>query len=177
MSIAPALAPLRPAHTPGPPSTRWDRLRFDAAAEPRTSESGTSAGTAAESGPVPVASPRLVWSRGRAPERTDPQQWAGVLVRACAEALLGVRPAAQLSRWLDPAVWSALSRRSALAMDLRGRPRLPRPMTVRRVIGGAVTEAVWEGSVILDDGTRVRGVAVRLEDHRGRWRATALRIG
>ncbi|WP_275401887.1 Rv3235 family protein [Ruania rhizosphaerae] len=119
----------------------------------------------------------MVWSRGRAPERTDPQQWAGVLVRACAEALLGVRPAAQLSRWLDPAVWSALSRRSALAMDLRGRPRLPRPMTVRRVIGGAVTEAVWEGSVILDDGTRVRGVAVRLEDHRGRWRATALRIG
>jgi hypothetical protein len=31
--------------------------------------------------------------------------------------------------------------------------------------------------VVVHDGARVRGAAVRLEAHRGRWRATALEIG
>ncbi|UFU02174.1 Rv3235 family protein [Ruania suaedae] len=169
MSIAPQALTARPA--PAGTSTQrrsgWDRLRFDAAAEAAGGE---------DEAPVP-ARPRLVWSHGRATERADPDQWAGVLVRACAESLLGMRPPAQLGRWLDPAVWTALKRRSALALDLHGRPRSPRPITVRRVIGAVVSEGAWEGSVVLDDGVRVRGAAVRLEEHRGRWRGTAVRIG
>ncbi|SEE99135.1 Rv3235 family protein [Ruania alba] len=168
MSTAPALdyPAAAPRPVPAAPQDRWDRLRFDACA------AETPPGVAEED-----HAPRLVWSNGRTAERPDPAEWAGVIVRASAETLLGMRPAAQLSRWLDPAVWTALNRRATLGVQIAGRPRRPRAVAVRRVHPCEVTDGVWECSVVLDDGTRVRAAAVRLEDHRGRWRATAVRIG
>ena len=40
-----------------------------------------------------------------------------------------------------------------------------------------ISTTVAEGSVVVHDGTRVRAAAVRLEAHRGAWRATVLQIG
>ncbi|UFU07600.1 Rv3235 family protein [Ruania halotolerans] len=155
-----------PHAAPAVPEDRWDRLRFDA--------------TAAEHPPGPeneAPAPRLVWSNGRTSERPDAAEWAGVIVRASAEALLGMRPVAQLSRWLDPTVWTALNRRAALGIQIAGRPRRPRAVAIKRVHSCEVTDGIWECSVVLHDGARVRAAAVRLEAHRGRWRTTAVRIG
>ena len=50
-------------------------------------------------------------------------------------------------------------------------------MTVRRVRVCRLSQLVAEASVVLDDGDRVRAAAIRLESHRGYWRATVLEIG
>ena len=42
---------------------------------------------------------------------------------------------------------------------------------------GPIHEGKGEAAVVIDDGCRVRAVAVRLETHRGMWRATALDVG
>ncbi|WP_147917954.1 Rv3235 family protein [Ruania zhangjianzhongii] len=120
--------------------------------------------------------PQLVWSNGRRRELPDPQTWAGTVARACVEALRGIRPAAQLHRWLDPEVFTALHRRAALAARVRRHPLRRRVVRIRRVRPCRVAPGVWEAAVVLVDGSRVRAAAVRIEEHRGHWRATAMQI-
>lgn len=98
---------------------------------------------------------------------------------AAVEVILGRRPAAQLARWLTPGVLQALRTRA----DLHRRATEgtsgagARPPVVRRTRVCPVEPHVVEGAVVIDDGCRVRAVAVRLETHRGIWRATALDVG
>jgi hypothetical protein len=115
--------------------------------------------------PVPAPEPR-------APEPLpDPTRLAGAVVVAAVEALRSVRPLQQLARWVSPAVYEALSR--AVRPDAAsGRRAL-----VRRVRLCRLGPDVAEGSVVVHDGGRVRAAAVRLEAHRGSWRATVLQIG
>ncbi|TDE96089.1 hypothetical protein EXU48_07585 [Occultella glacieicola] len=154
---------------PGSPGARtWDRVRFTG--PPASAE------TAADQESSDTC-PRLVWSRGEVPELPDAATWSGTLVRACVEALLGTRPAAQLARWLDADLWTALNRRVCLGMEIAGRPTRPPMVTIRRVHSCEVAEGSWESSVVIHDGTRVRAAAIRLETRRARWRATALEIG
>ena len=49
--------------------------------------------------------------------------------------------------------------------------------TVRGTVLSRVSPTVAEASVVVHDGTRVRAAAVRMELHRGTWRATVLQIG
>ena len=49
--------------------------------------------------------------------------------------------------------------------------------SIRRIRLCRLGEHAAEATVVVDDGPRVRAVAVRLEGHRGHWRATALEIG
>ncbi|MDX5400185.1 MAG: Rv3235 family protein, partial [Actinomycetes bacterium] len=104
------------------------------------------------------------------------REWAAAIARSAVEALLGLRPANQLSRWLASPVFVALSRRAGLA----GRAAEPRPsagVRVRSVRSEAIDEYTHEASVTLHDGTRFRAAAVRLEQYHGRWLVTALEIG
>ena len=48
---------------------------------------------------------------------------------------------------------------------------------IRRIRLFRIGDAIAEASVVVDDGPRVRAVAVRMEGHRGRWRAVAMEIG
>ncbi len=107
----------------------------------------------------------------------DPATWAGSLVRAAVETLAGVRPAAQLARWLSADLYESVARRAGLAVRIKGRPTVVRHVTVRRVHVCQVSALAAEASVVVHDGERVRAAAVRIEAHRGRWRATALEIG
>lgn len=147
-----------------PVREQWDRVRFD----------GPDMGSAAT---VDTPGPHLVWSNGAATEIPDARHWSATLVRAAVEVLIGHRPAAQLTRWMEAELWTSLNRRALLGVQVAGRAQQPAPVHVRRVHGCQVSETTWECSVVVHDGERVRAAAVRLELKRGRWRATALTIG
>ncbi len=115
--------------------------------------------------PVPAPTPEVT----AAP---DPVRLCGAVVLAAVESLAGGRPVLQLARWVSPGVFESLSRRCPVPGARPGR----RP-TVRSTVLSRVSPTVAEASVAIHDGTRVRGAAVRMELHRGSWRATVLQIG
>ena len=140
-------------------------------------------------GPWPVAAPAAEAVPTPLP---DPTRLCGSLVLAAVEALAGTRPLVQLVRWVTPPVLEALTAAAQRAPTLPGRParpgarpgtpgaaRAPQPgrATVRRTHLTRVSPTAAEASVVLHDGQRVRAAAVRLEVHRGHWRATVLQIG
>lgn len=107
----------------------------------------------------------------------DPAALSRSLVQAVVEVLGGVRPAAQLLRWLSADVYAGVQRRAALAARLR-RGRVPaRRVVVRQVQVCVPRDGVAEAAVVVRDGDRVRAVALRLEGLDGRWRVTALEVG
>jgi len=106
----------------------------------------------------------------------DPAVVARTIALAALEVLAGRRSAAQLARWLTPGVLDSLQVRAGLTHRVLG-GAIGRPPVIRRARACRVGSHVLEASVVADDGTRVRAVAVRLEGHRGTWRATALEIG
>lgn len=172
-SIAPPAIPTtRPGRTgptrPRPPlalpKPSWDPLRFQA-----------SAGRGEEV-TVQPAQPRLVWSNGRTRTLPDAGTWCATVARACAEALHGSRPTTQLHRWLDVEIYTALQRRARLATRMRSPGLRARAVRVRRVHPCRIRPGVWEASVVLQDGERVRAAAIRIEAHHGHWRATAVQI-
>src|SRR5699024_847372 len=163
-------APSRAAEAQGTPlpalsSTGWDPLQFQATAQ--RPEGG---------GRTVQQRTRLVWSNGRSRTLPNPGTWCATVARACAEALHGSRPATQLHRWLDVEVYTALQRRARLAARMRPHGVRARAVRVRRVHRCQIRPEVWEASVVLQDGQRVRAAAIRIEAHRGHWRATAIQM-
>ena len=106
----------------------------------------------------------------------DPAAVGCSIALAALEVLAGRRPVAQLARWLAPGVYEAVQVRSALTTRVLRAPQGVRRPVVRRFRLTSV-ETAHEVSVVTDDAGRVRAVALRLEAHRGSWRATALEIG
>lgn len=142
----------------------------------------------------------------QAPELPDPTRLCGSLVVAAVEALTGSRPVAQLIRWVTPELYETLTdrcleashagRRDAETAGPRrtGTRRTTAPSgtgavgtgaggpqgrraTVRRTRLFRVSPTAAEATVVIHDGYRVRAAAVRVEVHRGHWRATVLQIG
>jgi hypothetical protein len=138
----------------------WDRVRFAGPATTPSARDHESVDSEVDDEALP-----------------DPAQWAGALVRSAVEALCGIRPAAQLARWLSADLYDSLARRAGLAVRILGRPAVARRAAVRRVHVCRIVPGVVEASVVVHDGSHLRAAAVRLEVHRGRWRATALEIG
>jgi Family of unknown function (DUF6459) len=98
------------------------------------------------------------------------------------EVLPGQRPVQQLLRWSSPDVYAAVQRRAALRARLRSRTgRTVRPARVVSLRVSFPHEGIAEIGGVLQDGDRVRAVALRVErstDRSGeRWRVTALEIG
>jgi hypothetical protein len=104
------------------------------------------------------------------PTHPDAVRLAVLLVRAADEVVAGRRPLRQL----EPVLAPTLLRR--LAVQVRGRTGRDRPpATVRRVIAAPPTPTgAVEVTVLTERAGRVTAVAVRLERHRGAWRATEL---
>lgn len=154
----------RPPAGPGRGPSRaphWDPVRF-CSTEPPASPL-----VKAETAPLPGA-----------PEKPlpDPAQWAAAVAQSAVEALLGIRPVTQLSRWLATPVYQALSRRAGLALRVCGPARTP-GVRIRSVTPFPVDDTRVEASVTLHDGRRFRAAALRLERFHGRWLVTALEIG
>lgn len=128
--------------------------------------------------PVPV--PRT-WhddegdDRGAAPE-VDARRFAHGVGLACVDVVQGRRPVAQLARWVTPGVLEALQHRAALVQRAGVRAHA-RPPAARRVRVCTVDAHTAEACLVVDDGVRVRAVALRLEAHRGAWRVATLEIG
>ena len=164
--------PRAPQGPPAHPGKTWDRVRFAGgiAPAPPITKPATARGSVMLAVPT---RPR----EDTAQPLPEPAPWAGAVVLGAVEALVGLRPPNQLARLLAPEVYGPLARRARLAERMVGRPARARRTQVRRVRVCRIDARTVEAAVVVHDGARVRGAAVRLEAHRGRWRATALEIG
>lgn len=104
------------------------------------------------------------------PGGPDPARLASLLVRVWLEVRAGRRPLAQLAPLVAPAA------RRRLAAQLRGptAAAVPAAARVRTVRTYAPGPDAHEACVLVDQGGRTTAVAVRLERHRGAWRAVEL---
>lgn len=111
----------------------------------------------------------------------DPTALCCAVAHAATEVLRGVRPLAQLVRSVSPEVYEQLAARlqvTAAARERRGAPPTPQSRSrVRRARVVRVGPEAAEAGIVIDDADRVRAVALRVELHRGRWRAVVLEIG
>lgn len=104
------------------------------------------------------------------------------LVQAIMEALNGTRPLQQLSRWMEPPLFSSLQLRRALVQECQdhfGRDR-PSPYAdahVQSIHAQCVTPLVLEATAVVRCRQRTRAVAIRMEARRASWIVTALEIG
>jgi hypothetical protein len=108
--------------------------------------------------------------------RPDVGDWGARLAQAIVEVLVGSRSAAQLSRFASLDVLHKLERWTGRLAGRPGGPivRTPRVASVR--ISEPV-EGIVEACASVDTGPRRRALAMRLEDHGGRWQCTALELG
>ncbi|QJW36143.1 Rv3235 family protein [Cellulosimicrobium protaetiae] len=106
----------------------------------------------------------------------DPTALCCAVVRAAVEVLRGERTVSQLARWVSPEIYETLARRARIVAD-GPRETTTRPAAVLRARVLRIGEGVAEGTVVVEDGDRVRAAAARLEARRGAWRVVALEIG
>lgn len=109
----------------------------------------------------------------------DPALLCANLALCVVEILAGARSLDQVGRWVTDSVFVHLLRRTVLAARSRavsaqeamrprfriGAPRLSQP-----------ADGVVEAVVMVHQPSRSRAIALRLERHRGRWRATAISV-
>lgn len=102
------------------------------------------------------------------PDLPDPARWAATLAGAVVEVITGARQAPQLRRWVLPELYSALT-----GLHLTPCARGTRPIHVRTC---ALDAHKTEAAVIVATASRIYALALRLEEHRGRWMMTALEL-
>ncbi len=100
----------------------------------------------------------------------DPDRLARLLVQVWLEVQHGRRPFSQLSPLVTPALRRRLFAQLPRRPVLGGAPRI----RVARVIACFPASDVFEASVLVEQDERTTAVAVRLERHRGAWRAVEL---
>lgn len=151
-SITPAQL-VRPA-----PRTTWDPLGVDA------------------EGSIPHDYDEFLTRPETTSSPKDIGHFSSILTKAVAEVLLGSRSPSQVQNWLCEDVWHIVRRRAALGAR-SGYQNPHAQVQVMRVHPCQISERIYEVSVVLHDGVRVRAAALRLVLHRKKWRAAALRIG
>jgi len=151
----------------------WDRMSFRPALKERNRRA---AGPEIVSTTAALASGTATGpsTPGADAPMPDPARFAAVVVTAAAEVLSGHRSADHLARWTTPELFAALARRAGLARRLLG--RAPTRMRPRSVHAQRPEHGTCEVTILLDDGSRVRAAAARLEAFRGRWLLAALEI-
>lgn len=102
---------------------------------------------------------------------------ASIITKAVAEVLLGTRSVLQVQPWLCEDVWNVLRRRVELRKRSTHQTYDGASVKIMRVHPCQIDDRTCEVSVVLNDGHRVRGAALRLALHRDKWRAAAVRIG
>lgn len=116
-------------------------------------------------------------------EPPDPDAWAAALGRGIFEILLGLRPLAQLRRWVVPALYDELARTTLTPTGREptsgedGGAHATQPCRVLSTRSCRIRDDAVEVSVVVSAAGRTRALALRLDRFRGRWLATALDIG
>ncbi|HRO30275.1 MULTISPECIES: Rv3235 family protein [Micrococcaceae] len=129
-----------------------------------------------QTAPASTPSERALAERRREEERHI-RSLARIVALACVEAELGLRPARQLSAWLDLPTYGKMTRRAELARRIRpdrGAAGAPQALGSRCCPAG---DGVYEASATIQLPDRVRAMALRIERHRDRWKVTALELG
>lgn len=113
-----------------------------------------------------------------------PSDWVARIARAVSEVGLGIRPAAQLTRWVrrDTLAWLAgrgiAYQRHPSTRAANARQGGVRPMTqVRAVRVCPVGPGAVECSAVLVGGGRARAIALRFEQQATHWIVTAITLG
>lgn len=106
----------------------------------------------------------------RPPTAPDPERLARLLVQVWLEVVHGRRPFSQLRPLVTPALRRRLLAQLPRRPVLDGAPSI----RVRRVIHCSPSDGVCEAAVLVEQQGRTTAVAVRLERHRGAWRAIEL---
>lgn len=116
---------------------------------------------------------------GQRQERRQIIAIARVVCQATAEVLAGLRPAAQLERWLEVEVQSKVRQRAAITARQSAGSTTIRPQALRFRAERALhlRAGVWEVAVVFSDERRTRACALRLQAHRRRWRVVAMELG
>lgn len=100
--------------------------------------------------------------------------WVARMARAIGEVAAGVRPAAQLSRWVERHQLERLSDRgAAMRRHPSSRSGEHQWRTVRSVRLCPVADGIVETSAVLVGENRSRAIAIRFEAIAGRWLVTA----
>lgn len=104
--------------------------------------------------------------------------------QAAVEILAGTRPASQLSRWTDPEVVERFAERAAMLKlvqeqcpERRALFEVHRAARVRRVRVCSPAAGCYEASLVVEESTRARAVALRIERTARQWRVTHLEVG
>jgi hypothetical protein len=92
------------------------------------------------------------------------------------ETAAGRRPLHQLSGLLSPSVCRGIGADFERAAQI-GKPHWLHRASIRSVRATQPADGVAELCATLEVGRRVRALAMRLEEHRGRWRCTRLQLG
>jgi hypothetical protein len=106
----------------------------------------------------------------------DPAPWGRRLLVGMVETAAGRRPLHQLSALLSPSVNRGLGADFERAAT-QGKPHWLHRATVKSVRVSQPADGVAELCATVETGRRVRAIAMRLEEHRGRWRCTRLQLG
>ena len=109
-------------------------------------------------------------------ELPDPGPWGRRLLIGMIETAAGHRPLQQLAVLLSPSVAHGLGADFERARRSGNRHWLHRA-NVRSVRVAEPAAGVAELSATVETGRRVRAIAIRLEEHHGRWRCTRLQLG
>jgi hypothetical protein len=130
---------------------------------------------------LPFQPPPLPWSRSAPPLRAgaplpDPRRWARRLLTGIFETAAGRRPLQQLAAMLSPSVAYGLSADFERAAQA-GRRHWSHTARVRSIRATQPAVGVAEICATIQVGDRVRAVALRVEEHRERWRCTRLQLG
>lgn len=103
------------------------------------------------------------------------------IAQAAVEVLAGTRHIQQLSRSLDPHCFLSLQHRAALTREqatrTRGIPQVHKSPMVRSVRACAISETIYETTIVVSEEQRSRAIAMRLELCDEVWQVTALEIG
>lgn len=105
----------------------------------------------------------------------DPNLWAARLVQAIVEVTVGARPVGQLIRWTSTNVYESVQRRITHTDSMLGSARRVAAI-VRSVHVSEPGDGVAEVCAVVQQGTRCRAMALRLEGVDGRWQCTALQV-
>lgn len=101
-------------------------------------------------------------------KRPDPELVLPAVARLVTEVLAGRRPLAQVAPMMTPAVVARLAAR--LRRQYRTTSTPTDRVTVRHAAACWVNDNACEGVVTVDDGQRTTALALRIEQHGGRWR-------
>lgn len=123
------------------------------------------------------ASPTTTPDEPREDPLPEPTSVCCSIVLVALESLTGARSLQQLARWVTPELYEQLAARAAVTERAVGADRPAQRPEVRRARVCRLGRRVAEATIVVQDGSRVRAVAVRVEERRGAWRAVALEIG